>query len=423
MDFEDVIMPNRELGEGQWDRRLKVRMTDLSVAEMYDEAKHEWIVTGECWYIPFGDNAQMVLPDEHRGNAHSHECLCGHPIVWHFEIENTENELKEIVGSEHIESYMILRHFEQLGIDPATVTEQMIEEWITEKIKSLKAEWWWKLHGDQFTEWFEAIRELDMRVNVRESGRSWNNQFRRHEPTLVLRKRADGKFGEPGYKMASVTWRWNNPNNTRRQIDSRGYPNERLWNDIQILYVTRQMHEERIAAEEREQNARLDELAEQDRQAAEANAERQERFRIRREEQRIIREQNEIRAAEMDGVQEERRIEIAIANRMTTESAEEVFLEMCEYYDIPPFSATMGGTNNWNHRFLTDMFHRLSQGKSLSEKQLATLRNIVVDEPLPATDRQKWYIQKLAGKDYEIPRDLDRTEASNLISQLKGEEE
>ena len=167
----------------------------------------------------------------------------------------------------------------------------------------------------------------------------------------------------------------------------------------------------------------MDELAEQDRQAAEANAERQERFRIRREEQRIIREQNEIRAAEMDGVQEERRIEIAIANRMTTESAEEVFLEMCEYYDIPPFSATMGGTNNWNHRFLTDMFHRLSQGKSLSEKQLATLRNIVVDEPLPATDRQKWYIQKLAGKDYEIPRDLDRTEASNLISQLKGEEE
>ena len=83
--------------------------------------------------------------------------------------------------------------------------------------------------------------------------------------------------------MASVTWRWNNPNNTRRQIDSRGYPNERLWNDIQILFVTRQGHEEQLAAEQREVNARLAELVEQDRVTAQRNAERQEKFRIQRE--------------------------------------------------------------------------------------------------------------------------------------------
>ena len=36
----------RELGEGRWDRILKRRLLELSVSDNYDEAKHEWIATG-----------------------------------------------------------------------------------------------------------------------------------------------------------------------------------------------------------------------------------------------------------------------------------------------------------------------------------------------------------------------------------------
>ena len=132
-------------------------MTELSVADNYDDAKHEWIVTGETWYIPFGDDATIVLPDYHHD--HPHECLCGHPIVWHFEIENSENGEKQIVGSEHIESYMVIRHLvEDKGYDPETITEELIDQWVNEQVKSLKAKWWGDLHGEQFTEWFEEVR-------------------------------------------------------------------------------------------------------------------------------------------------------------------------------------------------------------------------------------------------------------------------
>ena len=62
MEFEE-IMPRRALGEGHWDKRLKQRMTELSVADNYDDCKHEWIVTENVWYIPFGEDANVVLPE------------------------------------------------------------------------------------------------------------------------------------------------------------------------------------------------------------------------------------------------------------------------------------------------------------------------------------------------------------------------
>ena len=40
----------RELGNGRWDRKLKENMVALSKADNYDEAKHEWIATGEVWW-------------------------------------------------------------------------------------------------------------------------------------------------------------------------------------------------------------------------------------------------------------------------------------------------------------------------------------------------------------------------------------
>ena len=424
MDREyEELLPRRALGNGHWDKRLKSRMVELSVADNYDDCKREWIVTENVWYIPFGEDASVVLPDVHVNGdelrAHPHECLCGHPIVWHFEIENTENGELQIVGSEHIESYMVIRHFEKKGYNPEEVTEEMIEQWINEKVKALKAQWWWDLHGDQFTEWFEEVRELDLRVNVRETGgHRWNAATRRNEPTKVIRKRAEGKFGEAHYKMASIVWRWNHPSNTRRQIDTRGYPNERLWNDLQMFYILSQRWKDEIAAEDAETARRIEELAEQERIAEE----RRERQRIeneeRRQRDRERREQRQIEEAELEGVREERRLAAVIADRINAANSNETFKDMCEYYDVPMFTPNIA-TKDWDRRFLTDMIRQMSSGKQLSPRQLSFLRNIVVDEPLPATDKQIWYIKKLAGDDYVIPDGLNRTDASSLIDQLK----
>jgi len=425
MDREyEELLPRRALGEGHWDRRLKQRMVDLSVADNYDDCKREWIVTENVWYIPFGEDANVVLPDIHCNgeNAHSHECLCGHPIVWHFEIENTENGALQIVGSEHIESYMVIRYFEKKGYAPEAVTEEMIEKWIQERVKSLKAQWWWDMHGEQFTEWFEEVRELDLRVNQRPKGNVYSNETRRYEPQFVIRKRAEGQFGQAGYKMASIVWRWNHPNNTRRQIETRGYPNERLWNDLQIFYIMQQQFRLEIEAQDRERNERLQELAEQERLQNERRQQREEEYRIQRLKREEEMEKRRISEAELEGLQEEQRLANLIKSRVDTEAAENKFTEMCDYYDVPVFTRD-NGSNDWERKFLTDLIMRMGQGKTLSESQLRHLRNIVVDEPLPATDKQIWYINKLAGGNYDIPEGFNRIEASKLIDELKGGEE
>jgi len=50
----------RELGEGRWDRILIRRMTELSVADNYNEAKDEWIATGDVWWNGNGDIPDWV---------------------------------------------------------------------------------------------------------------------------------------------------------------------------------------------------------------------------------------------------------------------------------------------------------------------------------------------------------------------------
>ena len=421
------IMPRRALGEGHWDKRLKERMVELSISDNYDDAKHEWIVTENVWYIPFGEDARMVLTDVHVNGdelrAHPHECLCGHPIVWHFEIENTENGERNIVGSEHIESYMVIRYFESKGYDPTEVTEEMIEEWINEKVKSLKAQWWWDLHGDQFTEWFEEVRELDLRVNQRRTTRyRWDAATRRNEPIMAVRKRSEGQFGQSGYKMASIVWRWNHPDNTKRQIETRGYPNERLWNDLQIFYITQQQYRQQVEQEDAAIAQRIEQLAEQDRENARRQAERAAKQAAEREEYRLRKEERSIREAELASIKEQKRIDKVIAERMNLQNANEDFKDMCEYFDIPLFTPNMG-QSDWDRRFLTDMIRIMSQGKIVSDRQVERIRNIILDTPLPATDKQIWYIKKLGGEDYHYPPDININEASELIKHLKGEEE
>jgi hypothetical protein len=78
--------------------------------------------------------------------------------------------------------------------------------------------------------------------------------------------------------------------------------------------------------------------------------------------------------------------------------------------------------SSWERSFLSDMIRIMSEGRDLSERQLDRLRKIVVDEPLPATDRQKWYLRKL-DENVTIPDDMTRVEASKLIELLKERNE
>lgn len=411
----DEIIAKRELGNGRWDKVLKARMVELSVADDYDDAKHEWIATGNIWHSREGtENAPEWV------NNHTHYCLCGHPVVWHFEIHNTANDVRECVGSDHINTYMILREIvNRTGISRENITDEMIQQWITERVDSMKHDWWWAEHGEQFTEWFEDIRELDLRVNVRQLyTTTYNANLQRHVRNTRIRKRAEGKFGTPNYSMASIVWRWNHPNNKKAQINTRGYPNERLWNDLQMFYITRQTYLDRISRQEEAERLRLEEIAAERIKLVEENN------RVRKE--HIERnEKNKIAEASKDGEMEKKRLEVILAERMNLDSANETFLEMCEFYDLPPFNPAQISKNDWERRFLIDIVSVLSRGKQLSKKQLERLRHLVSDEPLMITPKQIWYVIKLGkAKGFTFSenelQNLNRIEASQLIEKIKG---
>ena len=113
----------RQLGEGRWDKILIRKMTELSVADNYDDAKEEWIATGDVWWNGNGDMPSWVLQTNHPS-----KCLCGHPIVYHFRIRNTQNGIEEVVGSDHINSYLIMRQIaEEKGVTIGEVTDEQVD--------------------------------------------------------------------------------------------------------------------------------------------------------------------------------------------------------------------------------------------------------------------------------------------------------
>ena len=383
----DTINVSRK---GALNQALISRLTEISVSDEWDVAKHEWRATGNVWYRPLKYEGTQIqeLPSPHQEN-HPNYCVCGHPIAWHFEVENTENGTKEILGSEHITNWMIIRHLiEDKGIPESAITEEKIIEWMKEAVKTMKAEWWWKENGEDWEEMFEQVKELDVRINVRSKGRYFDYSTKRYEPHMVIAKTKTNSLG----KMASVVWRWNHPDNPRRQIDTRGYP--QLWRDVRVLYAKAQKFErildekmeevEQRKAYVREQQSKAEEIAEQNRQ-------------------RMIEKANEIRA------------------NTKKEYDNKALEEACEYYDIPMFSID-DGKNDWERRFLNNMTNRIIKRQTLSVKQLNTLLRIIapsVDEE-PATSKQINYIMKLGAN---VPDDITKSEASKMISDLlnKGE--
>ena len=379
----DRIIPKRALGEGRWDRVLKQKMVELSVSDDYDVAKHEWIATGRVWWDEVGSSEPVYA------NGHVYKCLCGHPITYHFEIHNTETDVRECVGSDHINSYLILRAIrEETGLKDDQITDEMIEEWITVRVEALKKNAWWNVHGDHFLEMFEEIRDMDLRVNVRKDGSHyWDSQLRMRRPKTFIRKRATGTFGEPHYKMASIVWRWNHPDNTKAQINGRGYPNRALWLDLMKFFFQLDAAKAQCEMEDNQDAKRLDMLKKHD-EIQEATKKAQ-----------IIRRE---------------KVVAAIEDIQHTPA----FEEACEYYGLQPFVAEQG-RDSWEESFLADVKKKMISGVILTERQVAKLNDVFTGDKITAeaTDKQKSYLVRLG---YEGDLDnITKDDASKEISKLK----
>ena len=191
-----------------------------------------------------------------------------------------------------------------------------------------------------------------------------------------IRKKASGLFGVPDYKMSSIVWRWNHPDNPKAQINTKGYPNENLIRDL-TLFKNMIDHYSEIVRVEDEKFAKMSEK------------------RKKYEEQIAIKQKAHA---------EQRAIDFSLA---------------CEHYDIPTFSEDLA-TNTWEKRFLQDMKNRVLARKDVSERQMTTLLRIINQQHDKPTERQVKYLRVL-GYDGDVPS--TKSEASRLIDELKKEVE
>jgi len=364
-----------EIEEGNNYPRLTSRLLELSHADDYEEAKLEWRITGRVWRdTAYGATHELVV---NHPSGHAGACLCGHPIVYHFEIENTVTDVREIVGSTCINNWMVLRHMnEVLKIPKDAITEEKIEEWKKMTVEGLiRNAFWDSDEGQDFKETFEELKEYDLRLNVRVTDKTYfDEKVAEVRPLTVLRKSGSGKFGSPDYQMASIVWRWNHPENPRNQQTTRGYPNDRLCNDLMLFDALIDEHLPKLEAEDEYIESRTEFLA-------------------------GLTQDNLTRLRE----------EFA-------ESAENVkFMEACNYYGFPIWKAT-DGNNMWEKSFLSDMRKRFINGKEPTERQCNRLITILFPQEIAATERQVTYLKDLG---YEgDPSTLSKKDASKQIDEL-----
>ncbi len=354
-------------------------MVALSVSDNYEDAHQEWIATGDVWWRGRGD-----VPSWIQANSHPHECLCGHKIVYHFRIQNTENGNEEVVGSDHINSYLIIRAIaRETGMNANEITEEQIQKWLNVRVKGMKAEAWWKENGEAFERMFNAVKEADLRYNTRVQDWTYDSALAQRIPVYTLIKKKTA-----GEEMASIVWRWNHPNNSRAQINSRGYPNDSLMRDLSMFYIKcltglneqlqneKATRQERIAERERVRQARAAERAAEEKRRQEEIEEYQARMRPIWEEQ--ARESRERAENERRASLEKRKIE-EVKQRQTNIEYLKIHGsksdEMLEYYGLK--------TVNWmkvdrlNNYSLKTLVRYLANIKTLTRPALVRINEIV----------------------------------------------
>ena len=428
MNNDGTIKFKRSLGDGHWDKKLIANMVELSNADNYEEAKHEWIATGDVWWSGNQQNRPTWV------NDHQGKCLCGHRVVYHFKILNTENDNEECVGSEHIGSYLILREIkERTGLTDAEITDKMIQEWINVRTQSMIQTAWWHANGEHFTQMFDKIKEADLRINVKDKYEQWSWDDNEYKIKSHMLKRGKGKLGEENYQMTSIVWRWNHPHNPKNQSTTRGYPNDKLWADLNYFSVMYDAeHKARIEREDARLQTRTDqqlEYMEKQKQQRERRAEevriRHEQYKIEQAEREKLYEQQRIEAEEREKV---RQAELKVSNvdkysqeretlndlSMFNNAEVSEFKNMCDYYGLPVFDGNLP-ISIWESSFLIDIRRRMASGRELSVNQLETLKNICSGEP--ATLKQKKYLSSL-GYDGEFDN-ITKRKASIMITNKK----
>jgi|TARA_R100000479_G_scaffold114685_1_gene58117 hypothetical protein len=421
-------MVRRELGEGRWDKVLMRRMVNLSVADNYDEAKEEWLATGNVWWRGNGEIPEWVTNSQQGVGS----CLCGHRITYHFEILNTENGIRECVGSDHINSYLIMRQIaEEKGQSIETITEEQIQEWINVRVGSMKAEAWWKENGESFEMMFNKIKEIDVRYNTRSQYKEYHydKDIREYVYPKQLRKKSEGEFGTPYYKMASIVWRWNHPDNPKNQQTTRGYPNDRLMQDLALYFIKSEPLLEKMNKEKERRKAKILKV----KQLIEEEKVREEKRRTERVKNSEFRNLRTLLYQPFNAVweheddlrrQKERKAHLERVAKMEAEkkiaddemlsSMSQTFEDMCEYYGMPVFDETFAG-NEWEREFLVSIKYQLNAQRELSTRQLQTARRIFEQDP--PSDAQVKYLRDL-GYEGRIP---SKRFASKKIKELKGE--
>lgn len=408
----------REFGEGRWDKILVKRMLELSVSDDYTVARDEWIATGDVWW-----SGSYSVPDWVQNSNHPNHCLCGHGIVYHFRIRNTENGAEEIVGSDHINSYLIMKQIAQENsIDLATVTDEQVELWLKERVGSMKAEAWWKENGDAFTNMFDTVKDLDVWTNVYLKERVYVENRKRYEQQRVLRKKGSGEYGL-NYDMASLVWRWNHPNNPKAQIKTRGYPNDKLMMDLSLFFAKSFQLRPAYEKFQAEKANRIAAVAEQSRQKEQARLERIEKRKVEQAqrqlewdagaEERELKRKREMRERR---IREEKRQTAKVAQwkvELDMDITSE-FDNLCGFYGIPTFDASFAA-NASDLEILVRAKKKMIDGNVLSRTQLEQFKSIF--DETPATEKQIKYLRDL-GWDGEIP---SKRFASKKITTIKGE--
>ncbi len=318
--------------------RLTNKLLELSNSNDYEEAKKEWRITGNVWKHGVNEESRLGFRVRDHVSGHPNSCLCGHGIVYHFEIENTENGTLEIVGSTCINNWMVLRHMEEkLKIDRRTITEKMIEEWKQTAVQTLIKDAWWEENGEDFLRDFNSIKDLDLRINVKKTGKMyWDESVKDYRPETFIRKSSNGRYGHTDYNMASIVWRWNHPDNKNKQRDTkRGIPNDKLLNDISLFQLNMEEIMDRVFKEDRHDSNRKIQL-------------------------------NSINSF----------IKQRMLDTHNNDVNEHDFLRGCKHYGIRPFT-TGEAQNNWERRFLRDMRRKIVRMERPSPKQCDSLINIL----------------------------------------------
>lgn len=374
--MEEIIEAKRDLGEGRWDKILKRKMVELSFADTYEEAKDEWETTGKVYkHTHYGQEPDWVTDTGHLGY-----CLCGRNIAYHFQVENTVTGVKDVVGSDHIGSYLIIRQImKDANLRQEDITDAMVEDWLKVRIQTMKSDAWWEENGEHFNEMFTAIQQLDARINVKDKllHRSQVIGYYTHSNLMT---RAKGKFGDYGYQMASIVWRWNHADNSKNQVTKYGYPNDRLWADLNLFYALREVHQATVDNEDKDIQIQQRFYNE----SKKRESERAERFREKRRLENLAWEAGREERERLATIREnERKILQAANSKRRREKAKELFekkseqfLMMCDYYNMPSEIDTNDLSNHELYS-ITVIKAMIEEGRILQSSHLMTLKRIL----------------------------------------------